>query len=170
MAFAERNYDVLLATTIIKNGVNIPRVNTMIIQNAQSFGMSTLYQLHGRIGRSDLQAYTYFFQKNDYITEQSAQRLQAMADLQKISSGFDVANCDYEICCAGSTLVVLLDASGGGGGGGGGGNNDAMIGNEACQRRVDDNNPGGGIVATGVVGAPRLQRRLDCGGADLWNA
>ena len=62
VAFAERNYDVLFATTIIKNGVNIPRVNTMIIQNAQSFGMSTLYQLRSRIGRSDLQAYTYFFQ------------------------------------------------------------------------------------------------------------
>jgi transcription-repair coupling factor (superfamily II helicase) len=103
-AFAEGNYDVLLATTVIENGVDIPRVNTMIIQNAQAFGMSTLYQLRGRVGRSDLQAYAYFFHKNDFITEQSAQRLQAMADLHELGSGFDVANRDLEIRGAGSLL------------------------------------------------------------------
>ena len=103
-AFAEGNYDVLLATTVIENGVDIPRVNTMIIQNAQAFGMSTLYQLRGRVGRSDLQAYAYFFHKNDFITEQSAQRLRAMADLHELGSGFDVANRDLEIRGAGSLL------------------------------------------------------------------
>ena len=103
-AFAEGNYDVLLATTVIENGVDIPRVNTMIIQNAQAFGMSTLYQLRGRVGRSDLQAFAYFFHKNDWITEQSAQRLQAMADLHDLGSGFDVANRDLEIRGAGSLL------------------------------------------------------------------
>ncbi|KAL7541115.1 hypothetical protein ACHAXR_011451 [Thalassiosira sp. AJA248-18] len=103
-AFAEGNYDVLLATTVIENGVDIPRVNTIIIQNAQAFGMSTLYQLRGRVGRSDLQAYAYFFHKNDFITEQSAQRLQAMADLTELGSGFDVANRDLEIRGAGSLL------------------------------------------------------------------
>lgn len=103
-AFAEGNYDVLLATTVIENGVDIPRVNTIIIQNAQAFGMSTLYQLRGRVGRSDLQAYAYFFHKNDFITEQSAQRLQAMADLHELGSGFDVANRDLEIRGAGSLL------------------------------------------------------------------
>jgi transcription-repair coupling factor (superfamily II helicase) len=103
-AFAEGNYDVLLATTVIENGVDIPRVNTIIIQNAQAFGMSTLYQLRGRVGRSDLQAYAYFFHKNDAITEQSAQRLQAMADLHELGSGFDVANRDLEIRGAGSLL------------------------------------------------------------------
>ncbi|KAL7519640.1 hypothetical protein ACHAWX_004399 [Stephanocyclus meneghinianus] len=103
-SFAEGNYDVLLATTVIENGVDIPRVNTIIIQNAQAFGMSTLYQLRGRVGRSDLQAYAYFFHKNDAITEQSAQRLQAMADLHELGSGFDVANRDLEIRGAGSLL------------------------------------------------------------------
>ena len=103
-AFAEGGHDVLLATTVIENGVDIPRVNTIIIQNAQAFGMSTLYQLRGRVGRSDLQAYAYFFHKNDAITEQSAQRLQAMADLHELGSGFDVANRDLEIRGAGSLL------------------------------------------------------------------
>lgn len=103
-SFAEGNYDVLLATTVIENGVDIPRVNTIIIQNAQAFGMSTLYQLRGRVGRSDLQAYAYFFHKNDAITEQSAMRLQAMADLTELGSGFDVANRDLEIRGAGSLL------------------------------------------------------------------
>ena len=103
-SFAEGNHDVLLATTVIENGVDIPRVNTIIIQNAQAFGMSTLYQLRGRVGRSDLQAYAYFFHKNDAITEQSAQRLQAMADLHELGSGFDVANRDLEIRGAGSLL------------------------------------------------------------------
>jgi len=103
-SFAEGNHDVLLATTVIENGVDIPRVNTIIIQNAQAFGMSTLYQLRGRVGRSDLQAFAYFFHKNDFITEQSAQRLQAMADLHELGSGFDVANRDLEIRGAGSLL------------------------------------------------------------------
>mmetsp|Transcript_22691 Transcript_22691/g.40604 ORF Transcript_22691/g.40604 Transcript_22691/m.40604 type:complete len:515 (-) Transcript_22691:69-1613(-) len=103
-AFAEGNYDLLLATTVIENGVDIPRVNTIIIQNAQAFGMSTLYQLRGRVGRSDVQAFSYFFHKNDFITEQSAQRLQAMADLHELGSGFDVANRDLEIRGAGSLL------------------------------------------------------------------
>ena len=103
-AFAEGSHDVLLATTVIENGVDIPTTNTIVIQNAQAFGMSTLYQLRGRVGRSDLQAYAYFFHKNDFLTEQSAQRLQAMADLHELGSGFDVANRDLEIRGAGSLL------------------------------------------------------------------
>ncbi len=103
-AFAEGKYDVLLATTVIENGVDIPSVNTIIIQNAQAFGMSTLYQLRGRVGRSNVQAYAYFLHKEDAITEQSAMRLQAMADLHALGSGFDVANRDLEIRGAGSLL------------------------------------------------------------------
>ncbi len=103
-AFAEGEYDVLLATTVIENGVDIPSVNTIIINNAQSFGMSTLYQLRGRVGRSSLQGFAYFFHKEDAITEQSAMRLQAMADLHELGSGFDVANRDLEIRGAGSLL------------------------------------------------------------------
>eukprot|EP00979_Chaetoceros_neogracilis_P002974 scaffold500_cov210-Chaetoceros_neogracile.AAC.2 len=103
-AFAEGDYDVLLATTVIENGVDIPSVNTIIINNAQAFGMSTLYQLRGRVGRSSTQGYSYFLHKEDAITEQSAMRLQAMADLNELGSGFDVANRDLEIRGAGSLL------------------------------------------------------------------
>eukprot|EP00957_Ditylum_brightwellii_P066475 5046743-Ditylum_brightwellii.AAC.1 len=88
-SFAEGNYDILLATTVIENGVDIPSVNTILIQNAQAFGMSTLYQLRGRVGRSSLQGFAYFLHKEEAITEQSAMRLQAMADLHELGSGFD---------------------------------------------------------------------------------
>mmetsp|Transcript_8516 Transcript_8516/g.12477 ORF Transcript_8516/g.12477 Transcript_8516/m.12477 type:complete len:1228 (-) Transcript_8516:444-4127(-) len=103
-SFAEGNYDILLATTVIENGVDIPSVNTILIQNAQAFGMSTLYQLRGRVGRSSLQGFAYFLHKEEAITEQSAMRLQAMADLHELGSGFDVANRDLEIRGAGSLL------------------------------------------------------------------
>lgn len=102
--FAEGNYDVLLATTVIENGVDIPSVNTIIIQNSQAFGISTLYQLRGRVGRSDKQAYAYFLHREESVTEQAMLRLQAIAELQELGSGFDVANRDLEIRGAGSLL------------------------------------------------------------------
>lgn len=103
-AFAEGNYDVLLATTVIENGVDIPSVNTIIIQDSQNFGMSTLYQLRGRVGRSDLQGYAYLFHREESITEQAVMRLQAIGELHELGSGFDVANRDLEIRGAGSLL------------------------------------------------------------------
>jgi hypothetical protein len=103
-AFAEGNYDVLLATTVIENGVDIPRVNTIIIQESQIFGMSTLYQLRGRVGRSDLQGYAYLLHREESITEQAMMRLQAIGELSELGSGFDVANRDLEIRGAGSLL------------------------------------------------------------------
>jgi transcription-repair coupling factor (superfamily II helicase) len=102
--FAEGNYDVLLATTVIENGVDIPTVNTIIIQNSQSFGMSTMYQLRGRVGRSDKQAYAYFLHREEAVTEEAFLRLQAMGELNELGSGFDVANRDLEIRGAGSLL------------------------------------------------------------------
>jgi superfamily II DNA or RNA helicase len=103
-AFAEGNYQVLLATTVIENGVDIPSVNTIIIQNAQNFGMSTLYQLRGRVGRSNVQAYAYFLHRENAVTERAALRLQAIGELSELGSGFDVANRDLEIRGAGSLL------------------------------------------------------------------
>ena len=103
-AFAEGKYDILLATTVIENGVDIPTVNTIIIQDSQNFGMSTLYQLRGRVGRSDLQGYAYFLHNEDRVTEQSVMRLQAIGELNELGSGFDVANRDLEIRGAGSLL------------------------------------------------------------------
>jgi transcription-repair coupling factor (superfamily II helicase) len=102
--FAEGNYEILLATTVIENGVDIPTVNTIVIQNSQAFGMSTLYQLRGRVGRSDLQAYAYFLFREEAVTEQAAMRLQAIGELNELGSGFDVANRDLEIRGAGSLL------------------------------------------------------------------
>ena len=102
--FAEGKHQVLLATTVIENGVDIPTVNTIIIQNSQAFGMSTLYQLRGRVGRSDKQAYAYFLHREESITEQAAMRLQAIGELNELGSGFDVANRDLEIRGAGSLL------------------------------------------------------------------
>lgn len=102
--FAEGNYDVLLATTVIENGVDIPSVNTIIVQHSQAFGMSTLYQLRGRVGRSNKQGYAYFFFREDSVTEQAAMRLQAIGELSELGSGFDVANRDLEIRGAGSLL------------------------------------------------------------------
>lgn len=102
--FTEGNYDVLLATTVIENGVDIPAVNTIVIQDSQKFGMSTLYQLRGRVGRSDLQGYAYFLHREESITEQAVMRLQAIGELSELGSGFDVANRDLEIRGAGSLL------------------------------------------------------------------
>lgn len=102
--FAEGKYEILLATTVIENGVDIPSVNTIVIQNSQAFGMSTLYQLRGRVGRSDLQAYAYFLHREEAVTEQAAMRLQAIGELNELGSGFDVANRDLEIRGAGSLL------------------------------------------------------------------
>ena len=103
-AFAEGKYDILLATTVIENGVDIPTVNTIVIQDSQNFGMSTLYQLRGRVGRSDLQGYAYFLHNEERVTEQSIMRLQAIGELNELGSGFDVANRDLEIRGAGSLL------------------------------------------------------------------
>lgn len=103
-AFAEGDYDVLLATTVIENGVDIPSVNTIIVQDSQFFGMSTLYQLRGRVGRSDSQAFAYFLCNEEKVTEQSMMRLQAIGELNELGSGFDVANRDLEIRGAGSLL------------------------------------------------------------------
>jgi transcription-repair coupling factor (superfamily II helicase) len=102
--FAEGKHDILLATTVIENGVDIPTVNTIIIQNSQAFGMSTLYQLRGRVGRSDKQAYAYFLHREESVTETAALRLQAIGELSELGSGFDVANRDLEIRGAGSLL------------------------------------------------------------------
>ncbi|GKY90657.1 hypothetical protein MPSEU_000039100 [Mayamaea pseudoterrestris] len=103
-AFAEGKHDVLLATTVIENGVDIPTVNTIIVVNSQAFGMSTLYQLRGRVGRSDKQAYAYFFHRVESYTETAAMRLQALAEMNELGSGFDIANRDLEIRGAGSLL------------------------------------------------------------------
>ena len=103
--FAMGEADILLATTVIENGVDIPNTNTIIIQQAQAFGMSTLYQLRGRVGRSNVQGYAYLLHAEEQqVTEQAEARLRALKDLTALGSGFDVASRDLEIRGAGSLL------------------------------------------------------------------
>jgi len=103
--FLEGEYDVLVATTIIENGVDIPQVNTIIVDDADHLGLSQLYQLRGRVGRSNRLAYAYFLYKRDkVITEVAEKRLQAIKDFTELGAGFKIAMRDLEIRGAGNIL------------------------------------------------------------------
>jgi transcription-repair coupling factor (superfamily II helicase) len=101
-AFVDGDIDILVCTTIIENGLDIPAVNTLIIQDATMLGLSQMYQIRGRIGRSHTQAYAYFFFEN---LEGDAQlRLEAIKESQGLGSGFLLSNKDLEIRGAGDIL------------------------------------------------------------------
>ncbi len=103
--FANQEYDILLATTIIENGIDIPNANTMIIHNADKFGLAQLYQLRGRVGRSQRQAYCYcFYTKSKEITRDAMQRLKAIKDFTTLGSGYQIAMRDVEIRGVGNIL------------------------------------------------------------------
>ena len=103
--FANHEYDVLLATTIIENGIDIPNANTMIIHNADKFGLAQLYQLRGRVGRSQRQAYCYcFYTKSKEITRDAIQRLKAIKEFTTLGSGYQIAMRDVEIRGVGNIL------------------------------------------------------------------
>ena len=103
--FANHEYDVLLATTIIENGIDIPNANTMIIHNADKFGLAQLYQLRGRVGRSQRQAYCYcFYTKSKEITSDAVQRLKAIKEFTTLGSGYQIAMRDVEIRGVGNIL------------------------------------------------------------------
>lgn len=103
--FANHEYDVLLATTIIENGIDIPNANTMIIHNADKFGLAQLYQLRGRVGRSQKQAYCYcFYTKSKEITRDAVQRLKAIKEFTTLGSGYQIAMRDVEIRGVGNIL------------------------------------------------------------------
>ena len=103
--FANREYDILLATTIIENGIDIPNANTMIIHNADKFGLAQLYQLRGRVGRSQRQAYCYcFYTKSKEITKDAVQRLKAIKEFTTLGSGYQIAMRDVEIRGVGNIL------------------------------------------------------------------
>lgn len=105
MDFIEGHKDVLIATTIIESGIDIPNANTIIIMNADRFGLSQLYQLRGRVGRSSKPAYAYLFYKHDGIlTDVSERRLRAIRDFTEFGAGFKVAMKDLEIRGAGNVL------------------------------------------------------------------
>ena len=103
--FANHEYDILLATTIIENGIDIPNANTMIIHNADKFGLAQLYQLRGRVGRSQRQAYCYcFYTKSKEITPDAVQRLKAIKEFTTLGSGYQIAMRDVEIRGVGNIL------------------------------------------------------------------
>ena len=103
--FANHEYDVLLATTIIENGIDIPNANTMIIHNADKFGLAQLYQLRGRVGRSQRQAYCYcLYTKSKEITRDAVQRLKAIKEFTTLGSGYQIAMRDVEIRGVGNIL------------------------------------------------------------------
>ncbi|WP_281355378.1 transcription-repair coupling factor [Lentilactobacillus kribbianus] len=103
--FVNGEYDVLVTTTIIETGVDIPNVNTLFVENADKMGLSQLYQLRGRIGRSSRVAYAYFmYQPNKVLTEVGEKRLEAIRDFTELGSGFKIAMRDLSIRGAGNLL------------------------------------------------------------------
>ncbi|KRM96237.1 transcription-repair coupling factor [Liquorilactobacillus aquaticus DSM 21051] len=103
--FIARDYDVLVTTTIIETGVDIPNVNTLIVEDADHMGLAQLYQLRGRVGRSNRVAYAYFmYQQNKVLTEISEKRLEAIKDFTELGSGFKIAMRDLSIRGAGNLL------------------------------------------------------------------
>ncbi len=104
-AFTAREFDVLLATTIIENGIDIPTVNTMIVHRADRFGLAQLYQLRGRVGRSRELAYCYLLVPPDApLTEEARRRLEALREFTELGAGFRIAGRDLEIRGAGNLL------------------------------------------------------------------
>ena len=102
--FSHGEYDILLATSIIENGIDMPRVNTLIVDRADWFGMSQLYQLRGRVGRSAQQAYAYFFHARGKMTDEAYARLETLAENTVLGSGMQIAMKDMEIRGAGDIL------------------------------------------------------------------
>jgi len=105
LAFLERRIDVLVSTKIIESGLDIPNVNTIIINRADRFGMAELYQLRGRVGRSNAQAYAYLIiPPLSVLGRSTVQRLQALQEFNELGSGFNLAMRDLEIRGAGNLL------------------------------------------------------------------
>lgn len=104
-AFYEGKYDVLLSTTIVESGLDLPSANTIIIHRADIFGLAQLYQLRGRVGRSKLRAYAYLTHARDcQLSEVAQKRLQVLDDLDSLGAGFQLASHDLDIRGAGNLL------------------------------------------------------------------
>ncbi|TGJ99379.1 transcription-repair coupling factor [Leptospira semungkisensis] len=103
--FYARKFDILVTTTIIESGIDIPNVNTLIVKRADLFGLSQLYQIRGRVGRSDRKAFAYLLLPKDrVVTEDAEKRLNTIYEYQELGSGFKVAMRDLEIRGAGNLL------------------------------------------------------------------
>ncbi len=104
--FSRGEYDILISTSIIENGIDMPRVNTLIVDRADFFGVSQLYQLRGRVGRSAQQAYAYFFHDRGTLTEEARTRLETLAENTQLGAGFQVAIRDLELRGSGDILSM----------------------------------------------------------------
>ena len=105
LAFYRGESDLLISTTIIENGIDLPKANTIIVIDADRLGLSTLYQLKGRVGRSDRLAYAYFtFQRDKVLTDTAYERLNAIIEFTEMGSGIKIAMRDLEIRGAGNIL------------------------------------------------------------------
>ncbi len=105
LGFYEGETDVLVCTTIIENGVDIPRANTLFVENAHAFGLTQLYQLRGRIGRSNVPAYAYLMTPSGTVpTGDAARRLEALQEFSELGAGFRIAAIDLELRGAGTLL------------------------------------------------------------------
>ncbi|MCX5971609.1 MAG: transcription-repair coupling factor [Coprothermobacterota bacterium] len=103
--FAQGRFDILLCTAIIESGIDLPNVNTLIVSDAQNLGLAQLYQLRGRVGRSDIHAYAYFlYPKHRALSEESEKRLEAIRDFTTLGAGLRIATRDLEIRGAGNLL------------------------------------------------------------------
>lgn len=103
--FQEKKYSMLISTTIIENGIDIANANTMIIYRANNFGLSQLYQLRGRVGRSNIQAYSYLtFKKTEPISETAKRRLEIMESIDGLNAGFKIASEDMELRGTGNVI------------------------------------------------------------------
>lgn len=103
--FVDRKYDVLVATTIIENGIDIPRANTIIINRADTYGLSQLYQLRGRVGRSNKRAYAYLvIPPERELSDVARRRLSAIREFSELGAGFRIAALDLEIRGSGNIL------------------------------------------------------------------
>ena len=104
-AFYDRKYDVLLSTTIVESGLDIPSANTLVVHRSDRFGLAQLYQLRGRVGRAKTRAYAYLTMPGDRsITDAAAKRLQVLAELDNLGAGFQLASHDLDIRGAGNLL------------------------------------------------------------------
>lgn len=104
-AFSKGEYDILLATSIIENGIDMPNVNTLIVDRADWFGMAQLYQIRGRVGRSATQAYAYFFHAGGKkLNNEARARLETLAEYTELGSGFQISVRDLELRGAGDIL------------------------------------------------------------------
>ena len=102
-AFETGEFDILLATTIIENGLDLPNVNTLIVERAERLGLTQMHQIRGRVGRKGQKAFAYFFHAAD-LTEEAQKRLEYLERFQSLGDGYKLAVKDLEIRGAGNIL------------------------------------------------------------------